>query len=182
VTILARRDSSVCGLGAGLQAMDQIIGCWERGNLDSDPTVTADSGRMTGKSEQARTPPKVPAWRYTTATPLMMTNTVKAMTASGGSAEPTYSRSQWNLLHQARDQLMPELYTRIQKKFLVLDLSHNRKLAASVRRIKLSFGAQRFCTRSARWPPNAWIVLVPATTSPLCGVPRGITYSFPAST
>jgi hypothetical protein len=35
-------------------------------------------------------------------------------------------------------------------------------------------------TRAARGPPNAWIVLVPASTSPLCGVPRGMKYSPPA--
>ena len=33
--------------------------------------------------------------------------------------------------------------------------------------------------RSARWPPNAWIVLVPARTSPLCSTHRGMKCSSP---
>jgi len=37
-------------------------------------------------------------------------------------------------------------------------------------------------SRSARCPPNAWIVLVPATTSPPWRTPRGIRYSSPALT
>jgi hypothetical protein len=37
-------------------------------------------------------------------------------------------------------------------------------------------------TRSARWPPNAWIVLVPARTSPLCGTPCEMKYSSPVLT
>src|SRR5579863_5869059 len=37
-------------------------------------------------------------------------------------------------------------------------------------------------SRSARRPPKAWIVLVPATTSPPCCTPRGIKYSSPART
>jgi len=36
--------------------------------------------------------------------------------------------------------------------------------------------------RSALCPPKAWMVLVPARTSPACGTPRGITYSSPAFT